>query len=85
MPKNARAVRLDAIASADSEALDLVGLAMGYAELYALVATAAACGDGAIDAIDAHAHGKPDVMLYVLSRPYTYCGETNIERLALTF
>lgn len=39
----------------------------------------------AIDAIAAHAHGKLDVMLYVLSRPYTYCGETNIERLALTF
>jgi len=42
----------------------------------------------AIDAVDplkAHAHGKLDVMLYVLSRPYTYCGETNIERLAVTF
>lgn len=37
------------------------------------------------DAINAHAHGKLDVMLYVLSRPYTYCGETNIERLAVTF
>jgi hypothetical protein len=39
----------------------------------------------AIDAVDAHAHGKLDLMLYVLSRPYTYCGEANIERLALTF
>lgn len=33
----------------------------------------------------ARAHGKLDVVLYVLARPYTYCGETNIEHLAVTF
>ena len=38
-----------------------------------------------LDAMDPHAHGKLDMVLYVLSRPYTYCGETNIEHLALTF
>ncbi len=38
-----------------------------------------------LDKIDAHAHGKLDVVLYVLARPYTYCGETNIEHLAVTF
>lgn len=38
-----------------------------------------------LDAIDAHAHGKLDVVLYVLARPYTYCGETNTEHLAVTF
>jgi hypothetical protein len=39
----------------------------------------------ALDAIDTHAHGTLDVMLYVLARPYTYCGETNVERLTVTF
>ena len=38
-----------------------------------------------LDAVDPRAHGTLDVMLYVLSRPYTYCGETNIERVAITF
>jgi hypothetical protein len=38
-----------------------------------------------LDAIDANAHGKLDVVLYVLARPYTYCGEANIEHLAVTF
>lgn len=33
----------------------------------------------------AQAHGKLDVVLYVLARPYTYCGETNIEHLTITF
>ncbi|HEY0482167.1 MAG TPA: hypothetical protein VGD37_31825 [Kofleriaceae bacterium] len=39
----------------------------------------------ALDAIGTRAHGKLDVVLYVLARPYTYCGETNIEHLAVTF
>jgi len=30
-------------------------------------------------------HGTLDLVLAVLSRPYTYCGETNIERLVVTF
>jgi hypothetical protein len=38
-----------------------------------------------LDEVDPRAHGTLDVMLYVLSRPYTYCGETNIERVAITF
>jgi hypothetical protein len=38
-----------------------------------------------LDAIDAHAHGKLDLVLYVLARPYTYCGETNTEHLSVTF
>lgn len=39
----------------------------------------------ALDAIDGHAHGTLDLVLYVLARPYTYCGEANIEHLAVTF
>ena len=38
-----------------------------------------------LDAVDPGAHGVLDVVLYVLSRPYTYCGETNTEHLAVTF
>jgi hypothetical protein len=38
-----------------------------------------------LDAIDAHAHGKLDLVLYVLARPYTYCGETNTEHLSVMF
>ena len=38
-----------------------------------------------LDTVDPRAHGSLEVMLYVLSRPYTYCGETNIERVAITF
>jgi hypothetical protein len=38
-----------------------------------------------LDTIGPHAHGKLDLVLYVLARPYTYCGETNIERLIVTF
>jgi hypothetical protein len=41
--------------------------------------------DAIEDAIEPHAHGTLDLVLYVLARPYTYCGETNIEHLALTF
>jgi hypothetical protein len=39
----------------------------------------------AVDATAAYAHGKLDLVLYVLARPYTYCGETNVEHLAVTF
>ena len=38
-----------------------------------------------LDTIDEQAHGKLDLVLYVLARPYTYCGETNIEHLTVTF
>jgi hypothetical protein len=38
-----------------------------------------------LDAIDGQAHGKLDLVLYVLARPYTYCGETNTEHLSVTF
>jgi hypothetical protein len=38
-----------------------------------------------LDAIGDHAHGTLDLVLYVLARPYTYCGETNVERLTVTF
>jgi hypothetical protein len=38
-----------------------------------------------LDSIDAHAHGKLDLVLYVLARPYTYCGETNTLHLSVTF
>jgi len=38
-----------------------------------------------LDAIGEQAHGTLDMVLYVLARPYTYCGETNIEHLSLTF
>jgi hypothetical protein len=31
------------------------------------------------------AHGNLEVTLYVLARPYTYCGETNVERLTVAF
>jgi hypothetical protein len=36
-------------------------------------------------AVEAHAHGTLDLVLYVLARPFTYCGETNIERLGVRF
>ncbi|HMG21548.1 MAG TPA: hypothetical protein VK607_09540 [Kofleriaceae bacterium] len=39
----------------------------------------------ALDTGDAGVHGQLDVVLYVLARPYTYCGETNIEHVAVTF
>lgn len=39
----------------------------------------------ALDAVDGQAHGKLDLLLYVLARPYTYCGETNVERVAIVF
>lgn len=39
----------------------------------------------ALDTIDPRAHGTLDLMLYVLGRPYTYCGETNIERVMINF
>jgi hypothetical protein len=38
-----------------------------------------------LDAIDQRAHGSLELTLYVLGRPYTYCGETNIERVTVTF
>jgi hypothetical protein len=40
-----------------------------------------------LDALDGadHAHGTLDLVLYVLARPFTYCGETNVERLRVTF
>jgi hypothetical protein len=38
-----------------------------------------------LDSITPHAHGHLDLMVYVLARPYTYCGETNIERVDVTF
>jgi len=38
-----------------------------------------------LDAIDVRAHGSLELLLYVLGRPYTYCGETNIERVTVTF
>ena len=42
-----------------------------------------------LDAIDGapavRAHGTLDLVLYVLARPYTYCGETNTERVIVTF
>ncbi len=39
-----------------------------------------------LEALDAAvAHGTLDLVLYVLSRPYTYCGETNTEHLVVTF
>jgi hypothetical protein len=38
-----------------------------------------------LDALDPHPHGKLDLTLYVLSRPYTYCGETNTEQVSVTF
>lgn len=38
-----------------------------------------------LDEIDPRAHGRLELVLYVLGRPYTYCGETNIERVTVTF
>ena len=38
-----------------------------------------------LDTIDPRAHGTLDLTLYVLGRPYTYCGKTNIERVTITF
>ena len=38
-----------------------------------------------LDTVDPRAHGTLEVLLYVLSRPYTYCGETTTERVAITF
>lgn len=38
-----------------------------------------------LDAVEPRAHGTLELMLYVLGRPYTYCGETNIERVAVSF
>jgi hypothetical protein len=38
-----------------------------------------------LDATAPGPHGSLDLVLYVLARPYTYCGETNVERLAVTF
>jgi hypothetical protein len=38
-----------------------------------------------LDAAGARAHGTLDLVLYVLARPFTYCGETNIERVVVTF
>lgn len=32
-----------------------------------------------------HPHGQLELALYVLSRPYTYCGETNTEQLTVSF
>ena len=47
--------------------------------------TACACSRR-LDALDAHdAHGTLALVLYVLARPFTYCGETNVERLRVTF
>jgi len=42
-------------------------------------------GDEALFKAQWSAQGYDKNLIYVLSRPYTYCGETNIERLALTF
>lgn len=39
----------------------------------------------AIDPVERRAHGTLDLIIYVLSRPYTYCGESNVERVTLTF
>ncbi|MEO7729644.1 MAG: hypothetical protein ABIY55_01625 [Kofleriaceae bacterium] len=39
----------------------------------------------ALDTLDTEAHGTLDLVLYVLARPFTYCGETNVERLRVTF
>jgi len=39
----------------------------------------------ALDATGEHPHGRLDLQLAVLSRPYTYCGETNTERLTVVF
>jgi len=38
-----------------------------------------------LEAVDPRAHGTLELMLYVLGRPYTYCGETNIERVTIAF
>jgi len=38
-----------------------------------------------LDALDPDAHGTLDLVLYVLARPFTYCGETNVLRLRVTF
>lgn len=32
-----------------------------------------------------HPHGQLELALYVLSRPYTYCGETSTEQLTVEF
>jgi hypothetical protein len=39
----------------------------------------------ALDAIEPRAHGNLDLVLSVLARPYTYCGETTTEHLRVTF
>jgi len=39
----------------------------------------------ALDAAGEHPHGRLDLQLAVLSRPYTYCGETHTERLTVVF
>ncbi len=39
----------------------------------------------ALDTAGEHPHGRLDLQLAVLSRPYTYCGETNTERLTVVF
>lgn len=38
-----------------------------------------------LDAVGEVPHGTLDVALYVLSRPYTYCGERSTEHLRMTF
>lgn len=38
-----------------------------------------------LDAAGGRAHGTLDLVLYVLARPFTYCGETNTEHLLVTF
>lgn len=38
-----------------------------------------------LDPVGARAHGSLEVTLYVLARPYTDCGPSNIERLAVRF
>ncbi|HEX4423492.1 MAG TPA: hypothetical protein VH165_36535 [Kofleriaceae bacterium] len=38
-----------------------------------------------LDAVEPTAHGTLELELYVLARPYTYCGETSTEHMVVTF